>query len=269
MPKQPLTLPPGSEFDLRDFAPDHTAGYSSAKDAQDHTAKNLERLSELQEMLYARGEKALLVVLQGTDTAGKDGTVSHVMGAFNPQGVQVWPFKVPTEEELAHDFLWRVHKLTPRRGMIGIFNRSHYECVLVERVHKLVPDEVWRKRYAHINHFECLLADNGVTIVKFFLYISREEQAKRLRERQRTPSKQWKFSPGNLETRKSWDDYMQAYKDALTNCNTEYAPWYLIPSDHKWYRNLAVSHVLVETMTRMGLRYPDPIPDIASYIIPE
>jgi PPK2 family polyphosphate:nucleotide phosphotransferase len=267
MADQPLTLPPGSEFHLTEFNPDHTGAYASAKEAKGRVKENRKRLTELQEMLYAQGKHALLLVLQGMDTAGKDGTIKHVMGAFNPQGVQVWPFKVPSAEELAHDYLWRVHKVTPRRGLIGIFNRSHYEDVLVVRVRELVPEAVWRKRYAHINDFERLLADNGVTIVKFFLHISRAEQARRLRKRQQTPSKQWKFSPGDLETRKLWDDFTFAYEDALTKCNTANAPWYVIPANHKWYRNLAVSDVLVRTMEELDLRYPDPVPDIESYVI--
>lgn len=267
MAKQPLTLPPGARFDLKDFDPNYSGPYRDDDAAKKDTQKNLQRLAELQEMLYAQGKKALLIVLQGMDTAGKDGTIKHVMGAFNPQGVQVCSFKVPTPEELAHDYLWRVHKVTPRLGMVAIFNRSHYEDVLVVRVARLVPEEVWRKRYAHINEFERLLADSGVTIVKFFLHISREEQAERFRERQRTPSKQWKFSPGDLEVRKQWDDYMVAYEDALTYCNTEYAPWYVIPANYKWYRNLAISDILVKTMGNMGLRYPEPVPNIQSYII--
>jgi PPK2 family polyphosphate:nucleotide phosphotransferase len=267
MAKQPFTLTPGTRFCLQDFDPDYTGKYEDDDDAKKQTKKNLERLSELQEMLYAQGKRALLIVLQGMGTAGKDGTIKHVMGAFNPQGVQVSPFKVPTAEELAHDYLWRVHKVTPGRGMIGIFNRSHYEDVLVVRVAKLAPEELWRKRYEHINDFERLLADSGVTIVKFFLHISREEQAERFRERQQDPTKQWKFSPGDLEVRKQWDDYMLAFEDALTKCNSEYAPWYVIPADHKWYRNLAVSDMLVETMGKMGLRYPDPVPNIESYVI--
>ena len=267
MVKQPFTLAPGIKFCLQDFDPDYTGKYDDNDGAKKQTKKNLERLSELQEMLFAQGKHALLIVLQGMDTAGKDGTITHVMGAFNPQGVQVCSFKVPSPEELAHDYLWRVHKVTPGRGMVAIFNRSHYEDVLVVRVAKLAPEEVWRKRYEHINHFERILADSGVAMVKFFLHISREEQAERLRERQETPSKQWKFSPGDLEVRKQWDDYIAAYEDALTQCNSEYAPWYVVPANRKWYRNLVVSDVLVQTMEKMGLRYPDPVPNIESYVI--
>jgi len=269
MTDQPFTLPPGSEFDLQDFSPAFTGILRDGDEARDRMKDNLEHLTDLQEMLYAQGKHALLIVLQGMDTSGKDGTIKHVMGAFNPQGVQVSPFKVPTEEELAHDFLWRVHKVTPGRGMIGIFNRSHYEDVLVVRVLKLAPENVWRRRYEHINAFERLLADNGVTIVKFFLHISPGEQAQRFRKRQKKPSKQWKFSPGDLEMRKLWDEYMAAFEDALTKCNTDYAPRYVIPADRKWFRNFVVSDILVRTMESMSLRYPDPVPDIESYVIPD
>jgi len=269
MKEQPLTLPPGKRFHLKDFDPGYTGAFGSKKEAAKELQENLERLHSLQEMLYAQGEHVLLIVLQAMDTGGKDGAIEHVMGAFNPQGVRVTSFKVPTEEELAHDFLWRVHTATPRRGMIGIFNRSHYEDVLVVRVKNLVPEEVWGQRYDHINAFERLLADSGVTIVKFFLHISKEEQKERLLERQNTPEKQWKFAPGDLEERTRWDDYMAAFEDALTRCNQDYAPWYVIPSDRKWYRNLAVSRVLIETMEKMGLAYPEPPPDIEKYEIPD
>lgn len=267
MAKQPLTLKPGRKFCLQDLDPDYTGDCQDKAEAKKTTKKNLERLTELQEMLYAQGQKALLIVLQGMDSSGKDGTIRSVMGAFNPQGVQVCPFKVPSPEELAHDYLWRVHKVTPRRGMVAIFNRSHYEDVLVVRVAKLVPEEVWAKRYDHINEFERLLSDSGVTMVKFFLHISKEEQAQRFRERQQTPSKQWKFSPGDLEVRKQWDDYQAAYEDALTKCNTKYAPWYVVPTNRNWYRNWVVSDTLVKTMEKMGLCYPEPVPDIESYVI--
>ncbi len=266
---QPLTLPPGERFQLGHFDPNNTGPYTSKTEAKEQIAHNLQRLNTLQEMLYAQGKHALLIVLQAMDAGGKDSTIKHVMGAFNPQGVQVVPFKVPTEEELAHDFLWRVHKAVPRRGMIGIFNRSHYEDVLVVRVKGLVPKEVWQGRYAHINHFERLLADSGVTIVKFFLHISKEEQKERLLARQQRPDKQWKFAPGDLEERKRWDAYMAAFEDALTRCNTPYAPWYVIPANRKWYRNLAVSQVLIETLEKLDLRYPDPPPDIERYVIPD
>lgn len=264
-----LTRAAGKPFRLDRIDPGDRGPFDRKQDARKETGENLKRLQELQEMLYAQGERALLIILQGIDAGGKDGTIKHVMGAFNPQGVRVTSFKVPNEEELAHDFLWRIHKATPRRGMIAIFNRSHYEDVLVVRVRNLAPKAVWSKRYRHINEFERILAESGVAIVKFFLCISKEEQARRLRERQELPEKQWKFSPGDLEDRKAWDRYMEAYEEALTRCNTRYAPWYVIPADRKWYRNLAVSEVLVRTMEAMGLRYPDPLPDIATYEIPD
>ncbi len=269
MSDQPVTLAPGLKYKLQDFDPDWTGVFKSKGEARERTKENLKRLNELQEMLYAQNKYALLIVLQGMDTAGKDGVIKHVMGAFNPQGVQVASFKVPTEEEYAHDFLWRVHKVTPRQRMVGIFNRSHYEDVLAARVLKIVPKKVWSERFGHINEFERLLAADGVVIAKFYLHISKEEQAERLRARQQTPSKQWKFSPGDLEQRKLWGDYVAAFEDALTKCNTEHAPWYVIPANRKWYRNLAVSDVLVQTMEGMGLRYPEPVPDIESYVIPD
>ena len=264
-----FTRKPGKRFELDAIDPGFTAGLEGKKQAENRLERNFERLHELQEMLYADGSRALLIVLQAMDTAGKDGTIEHALGAFNPQGVQVTSFKVPTEEELAHDFLWRIHRAVPRRGMVGIFNRSHYEDVLVVRVKKLAPEAVWRRRYDEINDFERLLGENGVTIVKLFLHISPEEQAERLRERQVTSDKQWKFNPGDLEDRKLWPDFMRAYEDALSRCNTEHARWWVVPANHKWYRNLAVTEILVETLESMGLRYPDPIPDIEGYVIPE
>ncbi|GAB4572088.1 MAG: polyphosphate kinase 2 family protein [Anaerolineae bacterium] len=269
MTEQPFTLPPGTRFELKDFDPGYTGHYRRKADAREQTRQNLEKLHALQEMLYAQGEHGLLIVLQAMDAGGKDGTIEHVMGAFNPQGVQVTSFKVPTEEERAHDFLWRIHRAVPRRGMIGIFNRSHYEDVLVVRVKNLAPPDVWMRRYEHINNFERLIAESGIKIVKLFLYISKEEQKERFLERQHTPEKQWKFSPGDLEERKRWDDYMAAFEDALTLCNTEYAPWYVIPANRKWYRNLAVSEILINALESLNLRYPEPPPDIESYIIPD
>ncbi len=266
---QSLTLSPGKRFRLDEFDPDDRGDFKSKKEAEEKTAENLRRLKALQEMLYAQQKHSLLIILQAMDAGGKDGAIEHVMGAFNPQGVQVTAFKAPTPEELAHDFLWRVHKATPGRGMIGIFNRSHYEDVLIVRVKELVPEEVWRKRYDHINAFEKLLADSGVTIVKFYLHISKEEQKARLLERQQTPEKQWKFAPGDLEERKRWGSYMEAFEEALTRCNKSHAPWYVIPSNRKWYRNLAISEVLIKTLEKLDLRYPEPPPDIASYVIPD
>jgi len=264
-----FTLDPGKPFKLSKIATADTGPFDSKGDARKPTARNLDRLHDLHERLYADSGHGLLIVLQAMDTAGKDGTIKHVLGAFNPQGVRVQPFIAPTPEELAHDFLWRVHRVAPKRGSIAIFNRSHYEDVLVVRVRKLAPSSVWKRRYDHINAFERLLADSGITIVKLFLHISPDEQADRLRQRQATPSKQWKFDPGDLENRALWPQYMRAYEDALNRCNTAWAPWYVVPSDHKWYRNLVVSQILVETMERMRLRFPPPPDGIEDYQIPE
>jgi len=264
-----FTVSPGEKICLADVDPGYTAGFESKKAARERTAANLERLQELQERLYAQGKHALLVVLQAMDAGGKDGTIKHVLGAFNPQGVHVTPFKVPTEEEAAHDILWRVHKAVPRRGMVGIFNRSHYEEVLIVRVRELKPREVWSTHYEHINAFERLLAESGVAIVKLFLHISPEEQAERLQERLQRPDKHWKFNPADLEERKRWTGYMAAFEDALGRCSTEWAPWHIVPANRKWYRNLAVSEVLVDVLEGLDLRYPPACADIGSYTVPE
>ncbi len=264
-----LTRPPGERIVIEDFDPAETGDFARKRDAREATRANLDRLRELHNRLYASADKGLLIVLQAMDTAGKDGTIKHVLGAFNPQGVRVNSFKVPTAEELAHDFLWRIHRVTPARGEIAIFNRSHFEDVLVVRVKNIVPESVWSERFDQINQFERLLADSGITIVKIFLNISSDEQAERLRERQINPEKQWKFSPGDLADRELWPDYMKAYEDALTRCNTDWAPWYVVPANRKWYRNLVVSEILVQTLEGMNLQYPDPPPDIDSYVIPQ
>lgn len=198
-----------------------------------------------QEELYAAGKHSLLIVLQGMDTSGKDGTIRHVFRDVSPQGVRVESFKVPTTEELSHDFLWRVHRVAPPRGLIGVFNRSHYEDVLVARVHKLVGKKVWSSRYEQINEFEQLLAENGTILLKFFLHISNAEQEQRLLAREQDIEKAWKLSAGDWQERTLWDDYMAAYEDALTNCSTDSAPWHIIPADQKWFRNLAVSEAIV------------------------
>ena len=259
---------PDAPFRWKDHPPDTTPGCKSKADAQTPLAANLERLAELQEKLYAQGKHALLIVIQGMDTAGKDGVIEHVMGAFNPQGVQIAAFKVPTEEELGHDFLWRIHKAAPRRGMVGIFNRSHYEDVLVVRVAKLAPKAVWSRRFADINAFEKLLSDSGVAIVKLFLNISPEEQAIRLQERRDTPEKQWKFNPGDLKTRAQWSAYMEAYREVFARCSTAWAPWYVVPANRKWYRNLVISEVLVKTLDSLDLAYPPPAAEISGMEIP-
>jgi PPK2 family polyphosphate:nucleotide phosphotransferase len=263
---QPILIPPGTQVNLADYDPSHMGDYhkkAAAKKAKD----NVKRLQALQEVMWTEGKHALLIILQALDAGGKDGTIKHVMRGVNPQGCQVTSFKVPTEEELDHDYLWRIHKAVPRRGYIGIFNRSHYEDVLVVRVHNLVPDEVWQQRYDQINHFERLLADSGTTILKFFLYISKEEQKKRFEERLHDPKKNWKFSMGDVQEREHWDEYVRAYEDALSKCSTPWAPWHIVPADHKWYRNLVVSQTIVETLEKLDMHFPPPLPDANKIVI--
>jgi PPK2 family polyphosphate:nucleotide phosphotransferase len=227
------------------------------------TAANTARLADLQYVMYAENKRSLLIVLQAIDTAGKDSTIRHVCSSLNPQGCLVTSFKVPSAEEADHDFLWRISRALPRRGDIGIFNRSHYEDVLVVRVHSLVPERVWSKRYDEINAFEKHLALNGTVIVKFFLYISKDEQLKRFRDRIEDPRKHWKFSPADFEERKHWDAYMEAYEDALSKCSTEWAPWYVIPANHKWIRNYLVSQILVDTLEPLRMKFPKPAFDVS------
>jgi PPK2 family polyphosphate:nucleotide phosphotransferase len=222
---------------------------------------------ELQTRLYAEGKQKLLIVFQAMDAGGKDGAIRNVFRGVNPQGARVHPFKVPSKEELAHDFLWRIHKVVPAQGMIGVFNRSHYEDVLVVRVHDIVPESVWRPRYEQINEFEKLLADTGTTILKFFLHISPEEQKERFRARLDDPGKHWKFSLEDLEKRKFWGDYMAAYEEMLHQCTTPYAPWYVIPADQKWYRNLTITRTIVHTLKQMDPQYPPPADDLSGVVI--
>ena len=250
---------PGKGVDLNRWDPDDTSALDgSEEEAEDRLVKLNRQLEDLQELLYAEGKRRLLVVLQAMDTGGKDGTIRHVFEGVNPLGVKVASFKVPTQEELGHDFLWRVHKQTPAKGEITIFNRSHYEDVLVVRVHRLVPPEVWRGRYAHINDFEQMLAEEGTTILKFFLHISKEEQKKRLQARLDERDKRWKFNVGDLKERRLWSAYMEAYVDAIGKTSTQWAPWYIVPANHKWYRNLVVCTVIVETLKSLKMRYPKP-----------
>ncbi len=233
-------------------------GFSEGKAAGKSRGKALTKeLEELQELLYAEGKHKVLIVLQAMDTGGKDGTIRHVFDGTNPQGVKVASFKKPTPEELAHDYLWRVHDHTPGSGEIAIFNRSHYEDVLVVRVHSLVPEGRWRRRFDHINAFEKLLTDEGTTILKFFLHISKDEQKERLQARLDEPHKHWKFSKGDLAERALWDTYIEAYEEAITRTSTEWAPWYVIPADRKWYRNLAISTIIVDTLRGLGMQYPE------------
>jgi PPK2 family polyphosphate:nucleotide phosphotransferase len=247
-----LVVKPGIHIKLDKFDPEDTFGYQDNNKAQGKLAKIIARLSDLQYLLYAEGQRALLVMLQ-------DGTVRHVMSGVNPQGCRVTPFKVPSAEEAAHDFLWRSHRAVPEKGMIGIFNRSHYEDVLIVRVHKLVPKQIWKNRFEEINSFEKLLADNRIKILKFYLHISRKEQKRRLDARIDDPKKNWKLSPSDFAERPFWPEYMAAYEDVLSRCSTSYAPWFIIPADHKWFRNLAVSTIIVETLEHMDMQFPRPV----------
>jgi len=266
--KQPIQIPDGEKIRLKDFDPDDTGKYEDKDEAKAETETNIERLAALQEILYAEGKHALLIILQAMDAAGKDGTIKQVMSGVNPQGCVVTSFKAPTPLELAHDFLWRVHPHAPPKGYIGIFNRSHYEDVLIVRVHNLVPKKVWRDRYERINHFEKLLSDHGVAILKFFLHISKAEQKERLEKRLADKSKNWKFNPGDLKERALWDDYMEAYEDAINKCNTPWAPWHVVPANKKWYRNLVISERIVEALKNLDLKYP-PAPEGIEKIVIE
>lgn len=268
MKTQPLVPPTLSRVNLADYDPEFIADYDK-KRAREEVQQLQERMRVLQEMLYAQGKYALLIVLQAMDAGGKDSTIKKVFEGINPQGVYVTSFKVPTEEELAHDFLWRIHQHAPRKGFIGIFNRSHYEDVLVTRVNKLIAPEECERRYEHINAFERLLSDSGTRILKFYLHISKDEQKERFQERLEKPDKHWKFAKGDLPVRKKWDKYMQAYGDALSRCNTEYAPWFIVPANKKWYRDVVITRAIVETMESMGLDYPEPEKDLADVKIPD
>jgi PPK2 family polyphosphate:nucleotide phosphotransferase len=254
--KQPLSVPPGTNLRLADFDPDYTGGIKKRKDACRELDENIAALDDLGYRLYAEDRRSLLLVLQCMDTSGKDGTIRHAMRGFNPQSCQVTSFKQPSIEELNHDFLWRIARAVPRKGSVGIFNRSHYEDVLVVRVHNFVPAEEWKARYERINHFEDLLHSGGTALVKVFLHISRDEQRKRLQSRLDDPQKRWKFSHADLEERTYWRQYQKAYEAALTKCNTKQAPWYIVPADRKWYRNLIVSRILRRTLEKMDPQFP-------------
>jgi len=258
-----LMVRPGSRIKLADINPEATHGVKKA-DAEAHLERDREQLAVLQYMLYAEARRSLLVVLQGIDAGGKDGTIKHVMSGLNPQGVRVTPFKVPEGAEKRHDYLWRVHNVVPERGQIGIFNRSHYEDVLVVRVHNLVPKDVWKKRYQQINDFERMLSENEVRIVKFLLYIDKNEQAKRFRERLEDKAKNWKFSQSDIQERKYWDDYIGAYEEMLAKCSTSFAPWYVIPANKKWFRNLAVARIVRLELEAMKLKFPKPVEDLST-----
>jgi PPK2 family polyphosphate:nucleotide phosphotransferase len=261
-------LAPGSPVNLEDFDPSYRGEWK--KDEARQTLKDLQkRMDRLQERLYAEGKQSLLVVLQAMDAGGKDSTIRRVFEGVNPQGVRVTGFKAPTQEERDHDFLWRIHQHAPRKGYIAVFNRSHYEDVLVVRVNNLVDESVWRSRYDHINNFERLLYDSGTRILKFYLHISKEEQRERFQERLDDPEKHWKFSRGDLPVRDKWPQYMEAFEAVLTRCNTEYAPWHIVPANRKWYRDLVVAQTIVETLEDMDPQFPAAEPGLNKIVIPD
>jgi PPK2 family polyphosphate:nucleotide phosphotransferase len=253
---------PGDEVRLRDVDPGFKDHHESREKAAEEIERDREKLRALQALLYADGRRSLLICLQGLDAAGKDGTISHILGAMNPQGCRVTGFKQPSTEELAHDFLWRIHRATPGRGQVAIFNRSHYEDVLVVRVHELVPRAVWSRRYEQINAFEKELVDSDTHILKFYLHVSKKEQLKRFADRLDDPTKRWKISESDYKERERWGDYTKAYEEALSRCSTRRAPWFIIPSDHKWFRNLAIARIVVEHLEALGMKLPKPSADL-------
>lgn len=253
---------PGASIKLKDIDPAFKDHHESHEQAASEIAQYQMKLRDLQDLLYAERDRSLLICLQALDTGGKDGTINHVLASMNPQGCRVAAFRQPSAEELAHDFLWRVHRATPARGEVVIFNRSHYEDVLVVRVHNLVAKKIWSSRYERINAFEKGLVEHGTHILKFFLHISKEEQLARFKERLDDPAKQWKISESDYKERKYWDDYMAAYEEALTRCSTEHAPWFVVPANHKWFRNLAVGRIMVEYLEGLKMAYPKPTVDI-------
>lgn len=261
-----LMVKPGKKIRLSDWDPSDNFGWKE-EEAREQTEKNIQEIIVLQNVLAAEAKHSVLLVLQAMDAGGKDGTIRKVMSGLNPQGCRVTSFKAPTPEELAHDFLWRVHKVCPGKGEIGIFNRSHYEDVLVVRVRGFAPKKVWSQRYKLINEFEHLLACTGTTIRKFYLHISKEEQKQRLEERLADPKKHWKFNPGDLKEREFWKDYMDAFDDAIEKCTTEHAPWFIIPADNKWFRDLAVSSIVLDTLRDLKLEYPAPAGDFSNVVV--
>jgi len=255
-------VPPGTSVELKSIDPGFTDHHDGHQAAVKEIEQYRERLRELQELLYADGRRSLLICLQALDAGGKDGTISHMLGSMNPQGCKVVGFKQPSAVELSHDFLWRIHRATPARGEVTIFNRSHYEDVLIARVHNLVPKEVWSTRYDRINAFESGLVHDDTHILKFFLHISKDEQLKRFKARLDDPAKQWKISEADYKERSYWDQYTPAYEEALSRCSTEQSPWYIIPSDHKWFRNLAVARIVVEYLEGLKMTFPPPTVDL-------
>jgi PPK2 family polyphosphate:nucleotide phosphotransferase len=262
-----LLIEPGSPAELRKRKPDSRVGLPGKAEGKQELAKLIEELSVLHNRLYAEGRRSLLVILQGLDASGKDGTIRSVLTGVNPQGCRIVSFKEPTASELAHDYLWRVHLACPERGEIGIFNRSHYEDVVTARVRGLTSKAVWSRRPRHIRGFERLLVDEGTSVVKVFLHVSLEEQAKRLRERLANPEKRWKFRRSDLDDRARWDEFMQAYDDVIGATSTKWAPWYVVPADHNWVRNLVVARIVLEALRRIDPRLPEPEPGLSELVI--
>ena len=259
-----LIVKPDSKIRLKHFDPDYHGKHESHESALPEIQKNVQEMEELQYLMYAENKHSLLIVLQGLDAAGKDGVVRHVLTGMNPSGCVSVNFKEPTAEDLAHDFLWRVHPHAPSKSSVAIFNRSHYEDVLVVRVHGLAPEKVWSKRYDQINDFEELIAtENNATILKFFLHISKDEQLARFKKRLDDPARQWKISESDYKERDYWDDYIEAFEDVLTKTSTERAPWFIIPANHKWFRDLSISQIITRTMEEMNMRMPKPTVNLA------
>ncbi len=275
MSSQPFIVKPGDSITLsnleQDCKPERIPDYTGTFQKKGETKKPLKKLNKrmlkLQELLYAESKHALLIILQGMDTCGKDGTIRKVMAGINVQGCEVVNFKVPSPDEISRDFLWRAHKAVPKKGMIGIFNRSHYEDVLVVRVHDLVDESVWKQRYQQINDFEKMLVENGTVVLKFFLHISKDEQKERLESRINDPTKHWKITEADIRERSYWDDYMQAYESVLQKCTTEWAPWYIIPANKKWYRNIVITERIVETLEKLDMNFPKPNSDVSTLYI--
>jgi PPK2 family polyphosphate:nucleotide phosphotransferase len=261
--RKQFRIAPGSDVRLRNFDPEFTDKHQNKNAALRRIEHLKKRMDDLQGTLYADQKQSLLICLQAPDAGGKDGVVRHVMTSMDPQGCRVASFKEPSKEELAHDFLWRIEQQTPRRGEVVIFNRSHYEDVLIVRVHNLVPKKVWSKRYEQINDFERRLVANGTHILKFFLHISKKEQLERFKQRLDDPARRWKISNADYTERECWGKYREAYEAEIGKCSTEAAPWFIIPSDHKWFRDLAISEIVVETMETLGIELPKPTVNLA------
>ena len=262
-----LMVAEGKKINLQKLDPDYDFSINEKKALYVLEQNLKKRMADLQYRLYAERKKALLIVFQGFDASGKDSTIRHVISAFNPQSCTVKAFKEPTEEELSHDFLWRIHKSVPAKGEIFVFNRSHYEDIIQPRVHKTIHKSIWSQRYKHINAFEKCLSDNSTKIIKFYLNISKEEQRKRLEERMTDPSKQWKVSERDLKDRKFWNSYVTAYQDTISKCSNMWAPWYIVPANKKWFRNLAVGLIIIDTLERMKPKFPKPATNLSKVSI--